>query len=272
MKIIKLCFICLFSFMCLAGCGQRGDLLDELNAVELEYALPEPAVTGCEYLSEADEAVYQQQIVACGMYSQIYQDTKTADYIDKYGEGVKEERIASYCVDRRTEFNNEIKTQLRDNVYEMIKSVEDCENISAYLDRVNDDVLAFFDYYYEYVTASDKSDIVCEIMKTFHERSNILAFGFMKQHKDVFLTEAMERIMKNAEATDDYNMYIVENNELIKAINSVYGGLNSKNAALITQSNTRLIRNMLEDDNELDAESIDLLMKQLGETTPNVVF
>lgn len=258
--------------MCLAGCGQRGDLLDELNAVELEYTLPEPAVTGCEYLSEADEAVYQQQIVACGMYSQIYQDTKTADYIDKYGEGVKEERIASYCVDRRTEFNNEIKTQLRDNVYEMIKSVEDCENISAYLDRVNDDVLAFFDYYYEYVTASDKSDIVCEIMKTFHERSNILAFGFMKQHKDVFLTEAMERIMKNAEATDDYNMYIVENNELIKAINSVYGGLNSKNAALITQSNTRLIRNMLEDDNELDAESIDLLMKQLGETTPNVVF
>lgn len=272
MKTVKICIVCLISFFCLAGCGERTKLKNELESVELTYELPEPGVRGCSYLSEADEAVYRQQISACAMYSEAYNLTKTADYTDKYGADVKEERIAYYCRTRRTELNESIKERLRDNVYDMIKSVEDCQNISAYLDRVNDDALTFFDYYDEYVTSEDKNDIACKIMKTFYERSNILAFEFMAEHKGEILTEVIDRILENASATDDYNMYIVENNELIKAINSVYGGLNSENAALVTQSNTKLIRNMLENDNELDSKSIDLLMEQLGEETPNVVF
>lgn len=272
MKKVKIFAICLISLFCLAGCGERTKLKSELASVEVTQKLPNPGVENCNYLSEADAAVYIQQISACNMYSEAYNLTKTADYTDKYGDDVKEERIAYYCRQRRAEMNEAIKEELHNNVYDMIKSVEDCQNISAYLDRVNEDTLAFFDYYDEYVKAEDKNDIACKILKTFHERSNILAFQFMAEHKGEILTEAIKRILENASATDDYNMYIVENNELIKAINSVYGGLNSENAAMVTQSNTKLIRNMLENDNELDSKSIDLLMEQLGEVTPNIVF
>ena len=268
MKIIKLCFVCLVSAMCLVGCGDKSQIKSDLANVQVKGSLPEPSVTNCRYLYEADEAVYEQQLAACAMYAEAYMLTDPAEYEVVYGESVKSERIASYCYERRKELNLEIATELYDNVSAIMRTVQDCENILAYLERVEYDVINFYDYYCDYNVSEDREQSVCTILKTFYERSNVLAFAFMAENKNEFIDMAMTRIIKNSQAEDNFNAYILENNELIKALNTVYGGVSSQYASIMTEVNTKLIRRMLEHDNELDESSINALMIQLGEPTP----
>lgn len=106
-------------------------------------------------------------------------------------------------------------------------------------------------------------------MKGFYERNNMFAFAFMEEYKTEITDILVSRIIENTNATEDYNLYIAENNELIKALNTIYGGVKSDYASVIMTEQTRLIRNMLEEDNELDEASINMLMYQLGEPTPS---
>ena len=268
-KWLKILFLCIISVFCLAGCGEKSDLKDELNDIELSSTLPEVGETKYRYLSEADEAVYQQQEAACELYYEASWKTRPTDYLEKYD--IKPERVAYYCNIRRTELNDEISRQLRNNVRQIIQSVEDCENIDAYLDRVVDDALNFYDYYAEYKYPEDDAEFeesTCKILKAFYERRNILAFSFMAKHKDDFIDVAIKRIVDNSNTRGSYSMYITENNAIVEALNAVYNGVSSENAQIITDATIKLVRKMLEDDNELDEASIDTLMQQLGEPTP----
>ena len=270
-KWLKTCLICLISVFCLVGCGEKSDLKRELNAVRLTYTLPEVTVSKCRYLDQADEAVYEQQLAACDLYYEAYFLTRSADYKEKYSGAIKSKRIYQYCNERRKELNSEIEEQLRKNLREIVRTVEDCNNIDAYIDRVISDTVDFYDYYAQYAYAEDREERVenaCKILKGFHERTNILAFAFMKENKQDFIDLAMDRIEENSEAVDTFSMYITENNEIVKALNAVYGGVESERAEMINSATIKLVRKMLEDDNELDEKSINNLMYQLGEPTP----
>ncbi len=270
MKKVKLCLVCAGLLTVLCGCGDKSELKNHLAEIELENTLPEVTVEECKRLSEADDAVYEQQLAACEMYYEAYTQTKTSDYVKIYKDDLKEDKIAQLCNSRRAEINEEIANQLHENVYSMVGTVEDCDNITAYMDRVNYDVVNFYDYYAEYVYADryDREEAICDILTVFYERSNVFAFRFMEENKDEFIDFAMSRIVDNSYATDSLNMYISMNNELTKALNIVYGGVSSENAAVITAANIRLARRLLEEDNDLSEKDIDSLMQQLGEPTP----
>ncbi len=270
-KWLKVFLLCLISAVCLAGCGTKSELKDELSEVELTFELPEVVDNDYMYLRQADEEVYLQQLAACDMYYEAYYRTRTSDFSKKYKNEVKSKRISYYCNERRKELTDDISQELRDNVRKIIEDVEDCENPEAYLDRVVYDVVNFYDYYADFSYAETDEEFeenACRILKVFYERRNILAFSFMKENKDVFIDTATMRIVKNSSARDTYSMYITENNELIKALNAVYDGVSSERADVITKATIKLVRKMLEDDNELDEKSIDTLMRQLGEPTP----
>ena len=264
MKIVKLCFLCLVSVMCLAGCGEKSEIKARLETVQISSELPEVTDVQYRYLSEADEAVYEQQIAACEMFYEAYQLTKTSDYIDMYEDAASEERIASYCNDRRKVLNDEIEKSLRDNVEKMLKVVEDCDNVKAYLDRVVYDTRTFYDYYGNYMYSDNREEAICEILTAFHERPNVLAFGFMRVNKDEFVDTALVRIVNNSLVNNDYNKYILESNEIVKVLNTVYGGVSAEYAEIINTSNRKLIRNMLEKDGDLNELTVSMLMKQLG--------
>ncbi len=270
MKIIKLSLLCLIAALCLCGCGEKKEIKAELETVALSVELPETSGVSCRYLYEADYAVYNQQKAAAAMYYEAYELTKTSDYIDKYGEDLKDEKIAAYCDERRKELYLDISTALNDNVKSLVQKVEDCDNIKAYLKRIEDDCFDFYHYYANFFLTDGKAhdEVICDIMKGFYERNNMFAFAFMGEHRAEITDVLVSRIIENTNATQDYNLYIAENNELIKALNTVYGGVKSEYAAIITTAQTKLIRNMLEEDNELDEQSINLLMYQLGEPTP----
>lgn len=272
LKRISLCCIaCTLILLFSSGCGDQSELKSELKNVSLSYELPPISNEGASRLMEIDDDVYEQQIAACEMYYEAYQITNSADFIEKYKDDVNDKRVAFYCNKRRQELQLDIATQLNDNVYVLAKSVEDCGNIAAYLKRINYDVENFYDYYADVIYSDDTEEALCRLLITFYEKSNILAFGFMDENKDRFIEAAIDRIKKNSYADDSFNMYIKENNELIKSLNAVYGGVPSYAADEITAANIALARKLLESDNDLPSEAIDKLMMQLGEPTPTPV-
>ncbi|MGN0180938.1 MAG: PT domain-containing protein [Candidatus Ornithomonoglobus sp.] len=269
MKRTNLCFIvCALILLLGCGCSDKSALKSELEGVELTMELPPVTNEGSTRLSEIDDDVYRQQLAACEMYYEAYDITRTSDYAEKYKDEVKEKRVGYYCNKRRKELQLDIATQLHDNVYVMVKSVVDCANISAYLKRVNADAENFYDYYAAYMYSDDPERALCDILITFYERSNVLAFSFMAENQDEIIDAAIRDIISNAKATDSFNMYIAKNNELIKALNTVYGGVSSEYTEVITAANVALARKLLESDNDLSEDDIDSLMRQLGEATP----
>ena len=131
----------------LCGCGSNSDIKAELDSVELELDLPEPSGRSARRLDEVDDDVYEQQIAACELYIEAYELTNTVDFTEKYKDDVKKDRVAYYCNERRKELQLDIATKLQDNIYSMVRAVEDCENISAYITRVNYDVLNLLLFY-----------------------------------------------------------------------------------------------------------------------------
>ncbi len=267
---VKLCLICAGLLTVLCGCGDKSELKDHLAGILLENELPEVEITDCTRLYEADDAVYEQQLAACEMYYEAYTQTKTSDYVKIYKDDLKDEKIAYYCNLRRKELQKEIAEGLKDNVLSMIGTVEDCDNISAYTSRVNDDVVNFYDYYaaYEYAQRGEKEEAICDILAVFYERSNIFAFRFMEENREDFIEAVTDRIIENSYATESLNMYISMNNALTKALNTVYGGVPEEYSRRITEANIRLARRLLEEDNDLSELEINSLMYQLGEPTP----
>lgn len=269
MKRINLCFVvCALILLLGCGCSDKSALKGELENVRLTNELPPVTNEGSIRLADIDDDVYRQQIAACEMYYEAYDLTRTSDYAEKYKDEVKEKRVGYYCNKRRKELQLDIATELNDNVYVMVKSVEDCANISAYLKRVNADAENFYDYYAAYQYSDDPENALCNILITFYERSNVLAFSFMDENRAEIIEAAVKDIVDNSKATENFNMYIAKNNEIIKALNAVYGGVSSDISEVITNANVALARKLLESDNDLSEADIDLLMYQLGEPTP----
>ena len=266
---IKLAFICGLLLLLLSACGDKSELKSELDSVRLANTLPQVRVTNCRKLSEADDAVYEQQIAACEMYYEAYDLTRTSDYIDEYKGDLKKNKIAYYCNLRRQELQLDIDTELSDNIRSIMGKVEDCDNINAYIKRVNYDVVNFYDYYNDYKTSKNDETAACKILRAFYQRSNILAFRFMNENKDDFILKAVKRIEENSHQTENLNSYIAENNDIIKALNAVYGGIPSNYVEIVTKANVELARRLLETDNDLSEADINSLMYQLGEPTPS---
>lgn len=268
MKRIKILLIAAALLGLLSGCGDKSVLKSELELVNIKSELPEVGTEDCDRLDEADEYVYEQQLAACDMYIEAYERTKSSDYAEKYKDDLDKDLVSYLCNNRRKELYEDIEKQLHDNIFLMVKTVEDCDNIPAYIERVNADVVNFYDYYNEYMNSDDQNEALCKILKTFYERTNILAFTFMSEHKEEFIDAALEKIEENAWANDDLNMRIAMNNEYIKALNIVYDGVPSEYALQIEEANMKLARKLLESDAELSKEDVDKIMHQLGEPTP----
>lgn len=262
------CFALIITVAGLSGCKKNNLIKQELEHVSLSQELPSVTDTIYTKLIDADENVYEQQIAACELYSEAYQITKTVDFVEKYKDTVKKKMVAYYCNSRRKELQEKITTGLHDNVYTLVKNVNDCTNMSAYLKRVNFDTVEFYDYYTDYINSLDTDKALCRILTCFYERNNILVFHFLDEHKEEVILAAINVIQNNSQAEENLNVYILKNNNIIDALNAVYGGIPTEYAQVVTDSSICLSRKMLEENKKLSAEDIDKLMQQLGESTP----
>lgn len=267
-KITLTCLVCTLLLIFAGGCREKSNIREDLQRVNITTELPPVYNEGSSRLADIDDDVYEQQLAACEMYNEAYNITKTSDYIEKYKGEVKDKRIGYYCNNRRKEIQLDIATKLNDNIYVMVKSVEDCDNINAYLKRVNFDAENFYDYYAEYTYGDNKEAALCKILLVFYERSNILAFRFMDDHREEIINAVIMEVQENSRSADDLNMRFARNNDLIEALNKMYGGVPSSYAESIREANVNLARRLLEEGRDLSEEEIEKLMHQLGEPTP----
>ncbi len=256
----------LMTLMILTGCGDYSSIEMQLDEVEIENRLPDVPDVDFETMEEAEDAVYAQQMAACEMLTDAYDQT----YYDQFLENVKgnEKRIAEICNKKRQEINTEIETLYKSNIYEIMEEVEDCPNVDAYVDKTYANVQTFYDEYNKYMNADNEEVALTNILVYYYDRTNILAKSFLVRNENEVFDASVSVIEGNAQADDEFRFYINKNNTIIRALNEIFGGVPAEYAHRIEESSNKLARNLLNSLETLSDRERGLLMDEMGLSTP----
>lgn len=266
-KRISTCVVCCALIMALvSGCSNYDDINAALDSITIQNILPKVEEDASyQSLESVEDLVYEQQLAACVMYADTYNQTYYQQFID---DGRKEGKIANICADKRKSINTDIEIAFAINVYRLLQDVRDCSNIDAYVVKTHKDVLDFYDVYDKYLNSEDQDDALIALLLDYNERSNILAFKFLDEKRtDVFET-TLARIEDNAATDDNFRFKINQNNAIITALNSVYGGVPEKYAEKIAELNNELAKKLLMSLESVSDEDREKLLEQLNPSTP----
>lgn len=267
-KKISLCLICCALLTSLlSGCANYDDITASLDNVTITNTLPKVSEDASyRYLEEIDELVYEQQLNACTMYADSYKET----YYQQFEDGErKSDRIAYMCTEKRNDINTEIEIAYAVNIYRLLQDVTDCSNPDAYVVKTHKDVLDFYDLYDEYVNGDDPQQTLIDILLEYYERSNILAFTFLGENDTRVFQAALAKIEENASTEEEFRFYVNENNNIITALNEVYGGVPSEYADKMSELNTALAEKLLMSLDGITEEERLKLLEQLYPSSPS---
>lgn len=250
----------------LAGCGDYSEIEQRLREIEIENQLPDVPDMDYTTLEEAEDAVYDQQIGACLMLADTYNQTYYENFTEDAPGSIK--RIMEICNAKRQSINEDIEELYKNNVYRILEDVRDCPNIDAHVTKTYNNVLTFYDEYNNYLNAERPEEALTEILTYYYDRTNILAKSFLVRNKQEVFDSAVEMIEEYAKAEDDYRFYINKNNIIIKAINEIFGGVSSEYADRIEKSSDILARNLINSMDSLTDRERGQLMDELGLSTP----
>ncbi len=250
---LYLVFCILISFV-LSGCSgndNNNNITTTLSQITVVNVLP-GVNENANYtsLSQIDDLVYEQQLAACKMYIDACKQTDYRNFVDNSetshdGELTKsEKKIANTVTNRRREVFDDIEVEFSLNIYRLLKSVEDCPNIDAYVKKAHDDVADFYDIYDKYLN-DNKNDALIDMLLEYYTRTNVLALTFLDDNKNDACKAAVKHISKNSDMTEDLRMYVSQNNEIIKALNTVYGSIPSTYANKITDDSSYLAKKLI---------------------------
>lgn len=250
-----------------SGCANYDDIHEALDSVTITNTLPKvPENADYLYLDEIDELVYEQQLNACRMYADSYDKT----YYQQFEDGErKSDRIASICSEKRKSINTEIEIAYDVNIYRLLQNVTDCTNPDAYVVKTHNDVLDFYDIYDEYENGENPRETLVDILLEYYERSNILAFTFMRENSTEIFQAALSKIEDNAAAEEDFRFYVNENNQIITALNDVFGGVPAEYADKMSELNTSLAEKLLMSLDNISEEERIKLLEQLYPASPS---
>lgn len=251
----------------LASCGDYSEIETQLREVEIVNQLPDVPNTDFTILEEAEDAVYEQQLGACLMLGDTYDQTYYENFLE--GASGSTKRIMEICNKKRQSINSDIEMLYKTNVYQILENVEDCPNLDAYVTKSYNNVLTFYDEYNNYLNADRKEEALTQILTYYYDRTNVLAKSFLKRNEDKVFAAAVEMIEEYAEAEDDFRFYINKNNIIIKAINEIYDGISAEYAERIEQSSNILAKNLINSIDSLTEKERGLLMDELGLSTPS---
>ncbi len=251
----------------LAGCSDYSEIETQLREVEIVNQLPDVPDIDYTTLEEAEDAIYEQQIGACLMLGDTYNQTYYENFTEDTSGSAK--RIMEICNKKRQSINADIEQLYKTNVYEILEDVSDCPNLDAYVTKSYNNVLTFYDEYNNYLNADYEEEALTQILTYYFDRTNVLAKSFLTRNADKVFAAAVEMIEENAKAEDDFRFYINKNNTIIKAINEIYGGVSAEYAERIEQSSNTLAKNLINSIDSLTERERGLLMDELGLSTPS---
>ncbi|MBQ7794893.1 MAG: hypothetical protein IJ366_10310 [Clostridia bacterium] len=146
-------------------------------------------------------------------------------YSEKYGR-INEDRMVSELSKTRNRLNNENDGLFTENLEILLTDVEDCPNVEAYIEKRIEEVKGFYTDYIE-LQKLDEDDFedVTAIFLSYADSRNELAKWALKQ-KELLVSECATRsIEKNAAVTVGHASSLSRNNEIVTALNSLFGGV-----------------------------------------------
>lgn len=254
-KKILLCLVCCaLGALLMSGCSSNEDVILELSQIRVENVLPD-AEERSEYqsLSDIDELVYQQQIAACEMLIDACRQTNYKDYLEEDENQdnseqkmtIKEKKIANLVTQRRHIIYDDIEVAFAVNIYRFLQNVEDCPNMDAYVLKAQKDVSDFYDMYEAYKYGEDPEQALLDILTEYSVKTNVLAFTFLDKNKIEVCEAAKAKIYENSKQTEDLRVYVSENNDIIKSLNSIYGSVPESYAQNISEDANFLAKKLI---------------------------
>ncbi len=248
------------------GCGDYSSIEAQLRDIEIENRLPDLPEEEIRTMEEAEDAVYVQQLAACEMLSDSYNQTHYTNFLENVNGNDK--RIAEICNKKRKSIDTEIEELYKNNIYKIMENVTDCPNVDAYVTKTYANVLTFYDEYDNYLNADNTDVALTEILSYFYDRTNVLAKSFLSRNEKKVFEAAVSVIEGNAQTDEDFRFYINKNNIIIKALNEIFGGVSLDYANRIEAASDKLAVNLLNSLESLTTRERGLLMDELGLSTP----
>lgn len=266
-KIPSLLLCSLLAALLLSSCGKYDEVKRTLNEITIQNTLP-IVDENDKYTSvdDIDELVYEQQIEACGMFTDTYNKTSFKQFEDgKY----KKKTLEKLCQAKRQEIDLDIATAFDINIYKLLKNTDDCSNMDAYVIRSFNDVADFYDIYDRYKNGDDPNGTLVDMILEYSEHSNLLAYKFLDKNDTKVFKAALMRISDNVESDEYYRQKITENNRIVSALNTIYGGVPEEYSEKIDELNTMLAAKLIRSMKDLTPEQRKKYLEELYPSTPS---
>lgn len=259
-RIMKILTVILMTVLLLTSCGSVSKMQKVLDTISIEATFPEPA-SGFTSIDEVGGAVYEQQLALCEAYGETYKKTSYGLYENKF-RNVTKQRLMSELNNARNRLNNECVNTFADNVFMILKDVQDCQNMSTYISKRRNEVLEFYLDYADFKL--EKGDIAAKrsaILLKYFEKQNEFAVSFIKNNRDAFIDACVEIVERNGEKKDNLRVHVDENNRIIKALNDLFDGTTMDVAKRVNVANRKLAETVLKDMDGLTEEEKKEILK-----------
>ncbi len=236
-----LLFCTLVMLFSLSSCGRYGKLYKEVDALTLEVTFPE-AESGAKTVEEAREGIYNQQISLALAYKEAEEITEIDKYSDRYT-NISNEKLVAELSKTRNRINNNTNEAFRQNIEIILKDAQDCSNVAVYANKRIEEVRGFYTDYISLQSLTEEDcDEVTNMLLSYAESKNEFAKWMLKQKEPLIAECATMVIEENGSVTDDHSVALQKNNEIITALNKLYGGVrkNTDHASRIKTANGKL--------------------------------
>ncbi len=250
----------------LSSCGKYSKLYETLDSLVLETVFPQ-ASGGAESIADAKDDVVLQQKALCEAMTEAYKLTDIESLRGKHPE-INRNKMMAELSNKRQMMNYESEVAFIENMIVILEEVDE-EDKNDYIRECLDEVKSFYRDYDRIVNADEKDyKIVSKIFVTYASSENNFAKQIFVENSD-FITEAATlTIENNAEEDSSFRANIAKNNEIIKAINEVLGGVkgNENYRTRINRANKKLLEKTLDSMSSMSQADKDEILDQFEET------
>ena len=253
-------FLVVISVFSLTACGETSSVFREIEDIEAKFDFPE-AKSDKYTIDSVSGYVKAQQDALLQAYVYNIESTDIKLFKNK----IEEDRISSLIPElnkKRMKLNEQVEEIFFSNMEVILENVTDFENKEAFMTVKRNEVLEFSTDYIRILNIdSEAPDLIDKMVQDYIVISNEFANGILRENKDKIIDKVILMVEENSKATESFQTYINLNNESVKAINYLFGGVgeNVEFRTRINDSNYRLLEKTIEampDVTEADKESM----------------
>lgn len=253
-------FLVVISVFSLTACGETSSVFREIEDIEAKFDFPE-AKSDKYTIDSVSGYVKAQQDALLKAYVYNIESTDIKLFKNK----IEEDRISSLIRElnkKRMKLNEQVEEIFFSNMEVILENVTDFENKEAFMTVKRNEVLEFSTDYIRILNIdSEPPDLIDKMVQDYIVISNEFANGILRENKDKIIDKVILMVEENSKATESFQTYINLNNESVKAINYLFGGVgeNVEFRTRINDSNYRLLEKTIEampDVSEADKESM----------------